>query len=96
MNPEEIRAEIERRKKIARDMKLREKVPVYRIRTVRIANALIVTVPADQTLLAAHILALRTSLKRRADEPEQISALERIIAEKEQQLTALKSNTSSK
>ena len=55
-----------------------------------------VTVPADQTLLAAHILALRTSLKRSADEPERTSALERIIAEKEQQLAALKSNTSSK
>jgi len=55
-----------------------------------------VSVPADQALLAAHILALRTTLKRTAGEPERISGLERIIAEKEQELAALKSNTSSK
>jgi retinol-binding protein 3 len=49
-----------------------------------------VSVPADQAVLSAHILALRTILKRTAGEPERTSALERLIAEKEQELAALK------
>jgi C-terminal processing protease CtpA/Prc len=49
-----------------------------------------VSVPADQALLRAHILALHTTLSRSAGEPERTSALERFIAEKEQELAALK------
>jgi hypothetical protein len=55
-----------------------------------------VSAPADQALLSAHILALRTILKLTASEPERTSALERLIAEKEQELAALKSSTSSR
>jgi retinol-binding protein 3 len=55
-----------------------------------------VEVPADQALLTAHILALRTVLKRAAVEPERTSAMQRIISEKEQELDALKNNATSK
>lgn len=49
-----------------------------------------VSVPADQAVLSAHILALRTILKRTAGEPERESALQHLIAEKEQELAAPK------
>jgi retinol-binding protein 3 len=49
-----------------------------------------VAVPAGQALLTAHLMALRTALKRHGDEPEIVAGLQRTIAEKEAELQAIR------
>ena len=49
-----------------------------------------VAVPADQALLAAHLLALKKALTRHGDERDLAADLNRTITEKEQELAALK------
>jgi hypothetical protein len=55
-----------------------------------------VRVTADQALLTAHVLALRAALKRAAGDAERVSRLERLIAEKERELDALRGKASSR
>lgn len=47
-------------------------------------------VPAKEALLAAHLLALKRSLSRQSDNPEAVTALKGLVAEKEKELVSLR------
>jgi retinol-binding protein 3 len=55
-----------------------------------------VAVPADQALLTAHLMSLKKSLSKYADDPEAAAMAKRLIADKEKELEKLKASAAQK